>query len=135
MLKRAPGVRFERNRAFRRIVRDFETVADADFAPTEQLDDVLRPYQEEGFKWLCTLGAVGFGGILADDMGLGKTIQTIALLQHARDEGSEHPAIVVCPASLVYNWQAEFERFAPSVKVAIITGDKRQRRAAMVARA
>ncbi len=131
MLKRAPGVRFERNRAFRRIVRDFETVADADFVPPEQLDDVLRPYQEEGFKWLCTLGAVGFGGILADDMGLGKTIQTIAFLQHTRDEGSEHPAIVVCPASLVYNWQAEFERFAPSVKVATITGDKRRRRVAI----
>ena len=131
MLKHAPGVRYERNRAFRRIVRDFETVADADYTPSEQLRDVLRPYQEEGFKWLCTLGAVGFGGILADEMGLGKTLQTIAYLEQARDAGEEKPAIVVCPASLVYNWRSEFERFAPSMDVVCVTGDKRRRREAI----
>ena len=131
MLKRAPGVRYERNRAFRSIVRDFETIADADFTPPEQLRDVLRPYQEEGFKWLCTLGSIGFGGILADDMGLGKTIQTIAYLDHRRTEGEQRPAIVVCPASLVYNWRSEFERFAADMAVVCVTGDKRRRRAAI----
>ena len=127
LLKRATGVRFERNRAFRQIVRDFETVADADFTLPAQLRDVLRPYQAEGFKWLSTLGKVGFGGILADDMGLGKTIQTIAYLQGARDEGETLPALIVCPASLVYNWQAEVERFAPSMDVVTVTGTKRAR--------
>ncbi len=131
MLKHAPGVRYERNRAFRRIVRDFETVADVDFTPSERLRDVLRPYQEEGFKWLCTLGAVEFGGILGDEMGLGKTLQTIAYLEQARDAGEERPAIVVCPASLVYNWRSEFERFAPSMAVMCVTGDKRRRREAI----
>ena len=134
MLKRAPGVRYERNRAFRRIVRDFETIADADFVPPVQLREVLRPYQEEGFKWLCTLGSVGFGGILADEMGLGKTIQAIAFLDYRRLEGEERPAIVVCPASLVYNWRSEIERFAPDMSVVCVTGDKRRRRA-MIAEA
>ena len=153
MLKRAEGVRFERNRAFRKIVRDFETVADADYTPPEVLRGVLRPYQSEGFKWLCTLGKSGFGGILADDMGLGKTLQLIAYLAHVKEEaeaGEPHgvrgeaqdsqtddscdvttprkPSLVVCPASLVYNWRAEAERFAPGLEVACLVGTKAQRR-------
>ena len=141
MLKRAEGVRFERNRAFRQIVRDFETVADADYTPPEGLRGVLRPYQSEGFKWLCTLGKSGFGGILADDMGLGKTLQLIAYLAHQREEAQaledaagpdapavRKPSLVVCPASLVYNWRAEAQRFAPELEVACVVGNKSQRR-------
>ena len=129
MLKRAEGVHFERNRAFRQIVRDFETIADADYTAPDELRNVLRPYQSEGFKWLCTLGKAGFGGILADDMGLGKTLQLIAYFAHEKAEQAEHkPSLVVCPASLVYNWRAETERFAPSLDVACVVGSKAQRR-------
>ena len=135
MLKRAEGVHFERNRAFRQIVRDFETIADADYTAPDDLRNVLRPYQSEGFKWLCTLGRAGFGGILADDMGLGKTLQLIAYLAYEKAEqmtqaerATHKPSLVVCPASLVYNWRAETERFAPGLDVACIVGSKAQRR-------
>ena len=128
MLKKASGVRFERDEGFRRIVRDFDTIADADFALPESLGDILRGYQREGFNWLCTLGASGFGGILADDMGLGKTLQAIAYLVHAKDAGERRPALVVCPASLVYNWMAEVGRFAPGLDAAAVVGSRAERR-------
>ena len=131
MLKRTEGVRFDRNAGFRQIVRDFETVADADYTVPACVQATLRPYQIDGFRWLCTLGKTGFGGILADDMGLGKTLQAIAYLAHAHDEGEQRPSLVVCPASLVYNWQAELERFCPSLEVAVVAGPKRVRTAAI----
>ena len=133
MLKRAEGVSFSRDTGFRKIVRDFETIADADFVVPASISAKLRPYQEDGFRWLCTLGGVGFGGILADDMGLGKTLQAISYLVHARDEGAELPALVVCPASLVYNWASEFERFAPDMEVSVVAGGKRERVSAIAA--
>lgn len=133
MLKRASGVRFERDSGFRSIVRDFETVSDADFTPPGALREVLRPYQNEGFKWLCTLGKAGFGGILADDMGLGKTLQMMAYLAYMREEGEKRPALVVCPASLVYNWAAELARFTPDARVAVVAGSKRERVAQIAA--
>lgn len=74
----------------------------------------LRPYQEEGFRWLARLAEWGAGACLADDMGLGKTIQTLALLLHRASMG---PALVVCPASVMANWVAEAARFAPSLHV------------------
>ncbi|MFY0255396.1 DEAD/DEAH box helicase [Chitinophaga sp. 30R24] len=78
------------------------------------LQTALRPYQEEGFRWLTHLAAWGAGACLADDMGLGKTIQAIALLLHRAAEGA---ALVVCPASLVANWSNEISRFAPSLNI------------------
>ena len=127
MMKRASGVRFERDTGFRSIVRDFETVADADYTAPGAFRELLRPYQVEGFKWLCTLGKAGFGGILADDMGLGKTLQMMAYLALSRAEGEPRPALVVCPASLVYNWAAEFAKFAPETRVAVVAGAKKER--------
>lgn len=133
MLKRAEGIGFSRNAAFRRIVRDFETIADADYSVPSSIVATLRPYQDEGFRWLCTLGSMGFGGILADDMGLGKTLQAMAYLAHAREQGADLPALVVCPASLVYNWSAEFARFAPQMEVCVVAGSKSVRMAAIAA--
>ena len=144
LMKDASGVRFDRDESFRSIVRAFDTVADSDFVEPDSLRDVLRGYQRTGFKWLSTLSTLGFGGILADDMGLGKTIQVISLLL-ARKEGteldamgsaaggaesSEHlPSLVVCPASLVYNWLAEIERFAPELDAVGVLGNAPARRA------
>ena len=82
----------------------------------------LRPYQEEGFRWLARLAAWDAGACLADDMGLGKTLQALALLLHRAPQG---PAIVVCPASVVNNWASEAQRFAPSLNIRFLRQGKR----------
>ena len=69
----------------------------------------------------------GFGGILADDMGLGKTIQIIALLQAEAQEHPESQSLIICPASLVYNWENELKRFAPGLTVQTVTGTAPER--------
>ena len=104
-----------RDRTYRQLVKNFRTIRDADYEPPEEQAEILRPYQVYGYKWLRTLAAAGFGGILADEMGLGKTLQTISLIQALHDEGEKGCCLVVCPASLVYNWQEEFARFAPKL--------------------
>ncbi|MBQ7678311.1 MAG: DEAD/DEAH box helicase [Butyrivibrio sp.] len=95
------------------------------------LQPVLRDYQTEGVCWLGRLYLNGFGGILADDMGLGKTLQILALLlsvaEHAGEAGTE-PALIVCPASLVYNWRNELLRFTPELSCETITGNQANRR-------
>jgi superfamily II DNA or RNA helicase len=88
------------------------------------LQATLRGYQQSGFDWLSYLYDHGLGGILADDMGLGKTLQTIALIAYAREQrpDSEHrPFLVVAPTSVVSNWASECRRFAPDLKVVMIT--------------
>jgi SNF2 family DNA or RNA helicase len=87
----------------------------------------LRPYQNRGFSWLAFLRQWGFGACLADDMGLGKTIQAISLLLHTRnDNGSASgPSLVVCPTSVVGNWQREVTRFAPTLRVLVHHGSGR----------
>ncbi|MFE5580069.1 SNF2-related protein [Kitasatospora sp. NPDC056531] len=76
----------------------------------------LRPYQRRGLAWLRTMSGLGLGAVLADDMGLGKTVQTLALLAAERAEGATGPTLLVCPMSLVGNWQREAERFAPGLR-------------------
>ena len=93
---------------------------------------VMRPYQVEGFEWLCALADAGLAGILADEMGLGKSLQLIAFLCSLHAEtGAARPSIIVCPASLVYNWVAEFEKFAPGLRVQVVAGAKEQRQEAL----
>ncbi|MBD0671908.1 hypothetical protein BU198_31995 [Streptomyces sp. CBMA156] len=77
---------------------------------------VLRPYQERGLAWLRTMSELGLGAVLADDMGLGKTVQTLALLATEGAAGATGPTLLVCPMSLVGNWQRETERFAPGLR-------------------
>ena len=88
----------------------------------------LRPYQREGFDWLCFLWRHRLGGILADDMGLGKTLQTLALMCHAKqgDAGLD-PFLVVAPTSVVANWAVEAARFAPGLTIVTITDTLRRR--------
>ncbi len=86
----------------------------------EALQGTLRPYQERGLAWLDEMDRLGLGGILADDMGLGKTVQVIALhltRQESADATRHKPMLVICPASVVGNWERETKRFAPEVKV------------------
>ena len=85
----------------------------------------LRDYQRHGLTWLAELTSLGLGACLADDMGLGKTITLIGLHLHRQENGATGPALVVCPASLLGNWEAEFARFAPSVRVRRFHGSSR----------
>ena len=84
--------------------------------PPEGLRATLRPYQRRGLSWLAEMCELGLGGCLADDMGLGKTVQVIALHLHRRPLGAG-PTLVVCPTSLLGNWERELARFAPDVPV------------------
>jgi superfamily II DNA or RNA helicase len=96
----------------------------------DQLGDRLRPYQRTGVNWLQHLGANGLGGILADEMGLGKTIQALAWLVARK---AAKPSLVICPTSLVTNWQAEAARFTPGLKTLLLHGPNRQARFADIA--
>ena len=95
-------------------------------AAPDGLDATLRPYQLRGLAWLCEMAELGLGGVLADDMGLGKTIQLLALhLARRAEPATDRPTLVVCPASLVGNWQREAGRFAPGVAVRRFHGSAR----------
>jgi superfamily II DNA or RNA helicase len=89
--------------------------------PDKELRGTLRPYQEEGVRWLRFLSTLGLGACLADDMGLGKTVQVIALflVRNREGPGRRGTALVVAPASLLSNWRSEIERFAPSLRVRV----------------
>jgi superfamily II DNA or RNA helicase len=82
----------------------------------------LRPYQKNGFDFLCHLAEHKLGGILADDMGLGKTLQTLAWLAWLQERNSKNPkpSLVICPASVLHNWRREADRFTPHLKVLVL---------------
>ncbi|MET7751868.1 DEAD/DEAH box helicase [Micromonospora sp. NPDC005367] len=93
--------------------------------PPASFRGVLRPYQRRGLAWLAFLQSLGLGGVLADDMGLGKTVQLLALL--AGDPPEAGPTLLVCPMSLVGNWQREAARFTPELRVHVHHGADRAR--------
>ena len=110
--------------------REDETdLMDVDLVKTRlgEAGGMLRDYQVTGVQWLERLARQGRGALLADDMGLGKTLQTISVLRLLADQdGLACPSLVICPKSLIVNWQSELERFAPRLKVLPIVGDGRQ---------
>lgn len=120
-----------RDKTYRTLIKSFQTIKDADYEEPEGFSEVLRPYQKYGFKWLKTLASAGFGGILADEMGLGKTLQAISLMESLKDDGDDTPDLVVCPASLCYNWQEEIKRFAPALKSCVLSGTAAERKKAL----
>lgn len=122
---------FRQNKAFKELVDSILDPADLDLAPPEKLASVLRDYQRFGFRWLKTLSSLEMGGILADDMGLGKTLQIIALLAAEKEEHGSQPSLVVAPTSLVYNWEAEVQKFAPELKTLVISGSRDERQEGM----
>jgi len=79
----------------------------------------LRGYQRKGFEWICLLSEIGAGACLADDMGLGKTLQTIAFIAHLNETNKNGKHLIICPATLQYNWLQEFEKFAPDLQISL----------------
>jgi non-specific serine/threonine protein kinase len=106
-------------------IREKYTIPDV--LPPAHLESVLRPYQVSGFQWLNYLQEVQWGGILADDMGLGKTIQTLSFLQHLKEKKGKLLSMVVCPTTLLFNWQNELEKFTPSLSFVIHHGGNRSK--------
>ncbi|MFZ6023899.1 MAG: SNF2-related protein [Bacteroidota bacterium] len=94
----------------------------------KNINAALRPYQQRGYSWLYRNAQIGFGSVLADDMGLGKTLQVIATLLKYKEEGqlTNKKALIVVPTGLLSNWQAEIEKFAPSLKTNIFHGTHRK---------
>jgi SNF2 family DNA or RNA helicase len=101
----------------------------AKIKPPRGLKATLRSYQRDGLNWLQFLREYGLGGILADDMGLGKTVQTLAHILVEKEIGRlDKPCLIVCPTSLIPNWENEAEKFAPELKVLSLQGKDRARR-------
>lgn len=96
-----------------------------ELGPPANLKAELRPYQLSGYRWLVFLKEAGLGGILADDMGLGKTVQALALFLHYKKDHPDAKFFVVCPTTLIYNWENEIKKFAPSLTYHIHHGPKR----------
>jgi superfamily II DNA or RNA helicase len=109
---------------FKQLAQDLAHPEQFPFTP-QTVNATLRPYQILGVQWLEMLNSHGFGGILADEMGLGKTLQMLTFLNDHLDH--QHVSLVVAPASLLYNWQAECQKFAPNVRVAVVDGTKAER--------
>lgn len=128
VLKESSDMNIQRSSSYKELVRSMKAVEDSDFEVPEHLSGVLRRYQKDGYRWLMTLEALGFGGILADDMGLGKSLQLLTFLYAKTRQESPGPSLLVCPASLVYNWQGEVEKFVPELKTLLVIGTAAERR-------
>lgn len=129
MFSGSDGIQVSRDSRFREMIRSFKALSESDYALPEDMETVLRPYQKTGFQWLKTLESYGFGGILADEMGLGKTLQVITFLATVPKETTQKTSLVVCPASLIYNWGEELTKFAPQLSYRLILGTAAERKA------
>lgn len=117
-----------RDEAFDSYAKRFRAIDQTAYNVPAALEGVLRPYQREGFQWMSALCDMGFCGVLADEMGLGKSLQLISVLVARIDEvQAEGGALIICPASLVYNWVAEFASFAPDIDVMPVEGTRAER--------
>lgn len=130
-------VQIELNRHWQKMLgqlRDLKSIPETPLP--EAFRGELRPYQKQGMDWLLFLRQYGFGAILADDMGLGKTIQLLAyLLSVKENEDAPGPALIICPTSVLGNWQKEIERFAPDLQVYLHYGSNRLKEAAFAEKA
>ncbi|MDR6125163.1 SNF2 family DNA or RNA helicase [Bacillus sp. SLBN-46] len=120
---------FKLEESFRQFLDHLMNPGQLEFEVPSSLVHILKEYQKLGYKWMKTLAYYGFGGILADDMGLGKTIQSLAYIVSELPEirKSKEPVLIVCPASLTYNWLSEIRKFAPELDAIVIDGDKTER--------
>lgn len=113
-------VELDREESFVETLDRFKSATQKEYPVPQNYEKILRDYQKEGYVWLHTLKDYGFNGILADDMGLGKTLQIITLLDSLE---TKRPSLVVCPSSLIYNWEDEVHKFSKQLSVTCITGN------------
>ncbi|MBE9003720.1 DEAD/DEAH box helicase [Fortiea sp. LEGE XX443] len=134
VVEKLPVVSFEASGALQELIGALTNNQEITPLPTPAgFQGKLRPYQERGAAWLAFLERWGLGACLADDMGLGKTIQFIAFLLHLKEQDVlEKPTLLVCPTSVLGNWEREVKKFAPSLKVMQYHGDKRPKGKAFV---
>ncbi|MFO8069492.1 MAG: DEAD/DEAH box helicase [Alkalibacterium sp.] len=118
----------QKGKRFKDLVKQLFTPEELTFELPEKLQADMRPYQVTGYKWLKSLNHYGFGGVLADDMGLGKTVQTIAFIQ-SKIESEDGKYLIICPSSVLFNWQREWDKFVPDTETIIISGSKEEREA------
>lgn len=121
-----PLIEFHLNKSLRNLLDKLLDKRDLPETPIpENLLTELRPYQKTGFDYLVFMREEGFGLCLADDMGLGKTVQLITYLLHVHAKKPEQPSLIICPTSVLGNWQKELERFGPDLKVVTHYGSNR----------
>ena len=128
LLKENKQLNVIKNDNFKNLVNDIQNSNDFSIKLPKKLNATLRDYQETGVKWLSVLDNYSFGGILADDMGLGKTLQVISILSSYIENNKKcKTSIVVCPSSLILNWENEIAKFAPHLKVSVLFGNASHR--------
>lgn len=127
VIEKLPVVSFEATGAIQELMATLtNNTALAPMPAPASFQGSLRPYQARGVAWLLFLERWGLGACLADDMGLGKTIQFIAFMLHLKEQGTlEQPTLLVCPTSVLGNWEREVKKFGPTLKVLLHHGDKR----------
>jgi SNF2 family DNA or RNA helicase len=134
LIDKLPVVSFEASGALQKLIETL-TTGNQTLEPMAEpagFKGTLRPYQARGVSWLAFLEQWGLGACLADDMGLGKTIQLIAFLLHLKEnDWLTDPVLLVCPTSVLGNWQKEVNRFAPSLRTLVYHGDKRPKGSAL----
>ncbi|KPB03692.1 DEAD/DEAH box helicase [Bacillus sp. CHD6a] len=120
---------FSLEESFRQFLEDVRNPSGDHFQVPNQVANLIRDYQIQGYRWMKTLAHYGFGGILADDMGLGKTLQSITfILSELPDiRHNRCPVLIVTPSSLTYNWLSEIGKFAPEFKALIMDGTRKER--------
>jgi SNF2 family DNA or RNA helicase len=133
-IEKLPVVSFEASGALQELITNLTNNKAIEPLPTPaSFRGELRPYQQRGVAWLTFLERWGLGACLADDMGLGKTIQFIAFLLHLKEQDAlEKPTLLVCPTSVLGNWEREVKKFGPTLKVLQYHGDKRSKGKAFV---
>lgn len=120
--------KMETDASFHKLMDEINTPNSSIYPVPENINAELHPYQKIGFHWLLNLKKYNLSGILADDMGLGKTLQSITYMSYIIKETPEATFLVVCPSSLLFNWEDEIASFCPSLKSLIILGNPEERR-------
>ncbi len=118
----------ETDSLFQEFIHQFKEFQNVEIEFTKEEKKTLRDYQIAGVKWLYTICKCGFGGILADEMGLGKSLQTLIFLRHLKEEEKDAKFLIICPTSLVYNWENEILKFTPELTYHVFAGARNERR-------
>ncbi len=124
---REKHLKIDKNEDFTKLVEKILNPGTSEYKIPKGIQANLRAYQVTGYKWLRTLSDNNLGGILADDMGLGKTLQTIVYIASIKEKLKSSRFLIVCPSSLIYNWQDELENFAPILTSSVVTGNPKDR--------